>query len=135
MDIWERMGSEKSELVSIISDQYKSVNGCRPRGYNWEAFTMPELNAWLNNLNDEVEAMLESEAAEEMRLEKEHRARLQEIIDMGAGNIKTALKWMYGNETYYNSQCVQQVIWREGLLFTDYGQKLVNVLKNLVTYK
>ena len=46
---------EKVECLMWISDLYKDVYGCRPRGYNFEAWSFQELTDFVNDLSEEAE--------------------------------------------------------------------------------
>ena len=43
---------EKNECLMWVSDLYKDVYGCRPRGYNFEAWSFQELTDFINNLSE-----------------------------------------------------------------------------------
>ena len=53
----------------------------------------------------------------------------------GAGDRKTALSWITGQETFYHSQDVEHFVWEQGILFTQYGKKLIEDLLGIVEYK
>ena len=62
-------------------------------------------------------------------------ARIQDVIGLGAGDRKTALRWISSQETFYHEQSVEHFVWEQGVLFTDYGRKLVEELAEVVTYE
>lgn len=122
----------------LISDLHKDARGYRPVESFWEGW---------NELSDEdkqdvfdmlVEELKINEAAER-ELEKESitrfEARIQDVINLGAGDRKTALRWIASQETFYHMQCVEHFVWEIGILFTEYGRKLVKELAEVVTYK
>jgi len=56
------------------------------------------------------------------------------VIEAGAGNRINALRWMTSTETFYHSQDVERWVWKQGILFTDYGRELVKELESIVEY-
>jgi hypothetical protein len=111
------------------SDYYKSVYGVRPRER--------EFDVWVNMTYEEKEAHIEAlgvQLQDNERIQKEYEAkallkfkrRLQLIINTGAGNRETALRWLVQEEIFYSPQCVEQWVWELGIFFTDYGRALVN---------
>ena len=54
----------------------------------------------------------------------------------GAGDRQTALRWMLqpAGEVFYHRQDVEGWVYGHGILFTDYGRKLVDELIDLVTF-
>jgi hypothetical protein len=121
-----------------FSDLHKDVYGFRPRGalmQEWEDRTPRQKQELWNALCDELEENNKAEkAAKEVAIEK-FEARIQDVIGLGAGDRKTALRWISSQETFYHGQCVEHFVWEQGVLFTDYGRKLVKELADVVTYK
>jgi len=122
---------------NTFSDLFKDVNGFRPRGQlmeDWEDRTPRQKQELWNALCDEL---ADNEKAER-KLEKEQvatfEARIQDVIGLGAGDRETALRWIASQETFYHGQCVEHFVWEQGVLFTDYGRKLVKELAKVVTY-
>ena len=122
---------------NTFSDLFKEVNGFRPRGQlmeDWEDRTPRQKQELWNALGDEL---ADNEKAER-KLEKERvatfEARIQDVIGLGAGDRETALRWIASQETFYHGQCVEHFVWEQGVLFTDYGRKLVKELAKVVTY-
>ena len=56
------------------------------------------------------------------------------MIEAGAGNRITALRWMTSTETFYLEQDVEHWVWNQGILFTDYGRELVKELCTIVEF-
>ena len=81
-----------------------------------------------------VEAF-EAEEAHKKECLKKFEALVQETIANGAGNEETALRWLSQNDTFYHIQDIESWVWDHGILFTDYGRKLVKKLEGLVTFK
>jgi hypothetical protein len=122
----------------LISDFHKDVYGYRPRESfwnEWETLT-PTQKQTIWDEYDRVSELQAIEAkAQDERDIAEFEARVQDVINIGAGNRKTALKWITQSETFYHSQDVEHFVWEQGILFTAYGKQLVKDLLEVVNYK
>ena len=77
----------------------------------------------------------QEEKVQEQAAVEEFQARIEDVIGLGAGNRLTALSWITGQEKFYHSQDVESFVWEQGILFTDYGKKLVKELLTIVKYE
>jgi len=138
---WAEMGVftvedyKRHQVVGYISDAHKDAYGFRPRGYDWDAMTMDELNQWADELSEEVAREVERDEARKSKALAEFKSLVQNTIEMGAGDEETALRWLTQSEEFYHSQDVEHWVYNQGILFTDYGRELVNRLLNVVSYK
>jgi hypothetical protein len=57
------------------------------------------------------------------------------VIEAGAGNRINALRWMTSTETFYHVQDVEGWVYRQGILFTEYGRELVEELMEIVEFE
>lgn len=96
----EATQTRQEELVSIFWDMYKDAHGFRPR-HMWEALqtmTEAEIEADLDRLqiiitdNSRLRDIQEKAAAERLEL------RILGLIDIGAGDRATALRWIHEAE-------------------------------------
>ena len=121
-----------------FSDLHKDVYGFRPRGTlmeEWHERTPRQKQELWNALCDELEENTKREKIVEQECVNEFEARVQDVIELGAENRETALRWIVGSETFYHSQDVEHFVWEQGILFTDYGKQLVKDLCSIVEYK
>ena len=120
---------------NLFSDLHKDAYGFRPRYHRYYEASNDEKQEIWNDLC----ALLEQNEAQARQLEKERIAsfedRINDVIGLGAGNRKTALRWIASQETFYHGQCVEHFVWELGVLFTDYGRKLVEELAEVVEYE
>tara|TARA_B110000977_G_scaffold76553_1_gene103301 strand:- start:1694 stop:2101 length:408 start_codon:yes stop_codon:yes gene_type:complete len=122
----------------LISDFHKEVYGYRPRETfwnEWEKCTPSEKQkTW-----DEYARVSELQAIETKAKEASDvqvfEDRINDVIEIGAGDRKTALRWITDQETFYHGQDVEHFVWEKGILFTDYGKSLLEELYALVKYK
>ena len=122
----------------IISDLHKDVYGYRPREAfwaDWDNCTPAEKQKTWDEYCDALEANAIQEAVRETADIAKFEDRVQDVIAIGAGNRTTALEWIVGQETFYHIQDVEHFVWQQGILFTDYGKKLIKEIAAIVTYK
>lgn len=121
-----------------ISDFHKEVYGHRPSSeymQEWNASSPSQKQkVWDEYARINEIQMIESKAQEERDVAK-FEDRVQDVINIGAGNRKTALKWITEGETFYHSQDVEHFVWEQGILFTPYGRNLIKELLEIVKYK
>jgi len=121
-----------------FSDLHKDVYGFRPRGVildNWNILPAEQKQARWDQLCAELESNTIFEKQQEVKAVASFQARVQDVIELGAGNYTNALLWISGTETFYNVQDVEHFVWEQGILFTDYGKQLVKDLAAIVDYK
>jgi len=128
----------RQELISLFSDTHKDAYGFRPRMKNWDAYTDQELSDAI----DQHCATAQKEAAAEKQWEEERviefKAMVQRYInEFGAADEREAIKWWVDSldMKFYNGQCVEQLIWKEGLMYTTYGAYLLPIVNEFVTYE
>ena len=122
----------------LFSDLHKDVYGFRPRGVildNWNILPAEQKQARWDQLCAELESNTIFEKQQEVKAVARFQARVQDVIELGAGNYTNALLWISGTETFYSVQCVEHFVWEQGILFTDYGKQLVKDLAAIVEYK
>lgn len=78
--------------------------------------------------------MIESKAQEERDIVK-FEDRITDVMNIGAGDRKTALRWISDQETFYHEQDVEHFVWQQGVLFTSYGRQLIKDLLAIVKYE
>ena len=85
----------RQELQSMISDMFKDANGSRPRSYyDWDNMTEQDMQAEVKALGKQIEQQLADEKVWNDEQEQVMEKRIQQVIDYGAGDRKTALRWM-----------------------------------------
>ena len=128
----------ESTLDDCISDLHKEVYGYRPRGAYWDDWDnctpTQKQKTWDEYCRALEIQMAETKTQEEQDVAK-FEARVQDVIELGAGNYTNALLWIVGSETFYHEQDVEHFVWEQGILFTDYGKQLVKDLCKIVEYK
>lgn len=120
----------------LFSDFHKDAFGFRPRNHRfYDADTTPAEKQEIWDYTGRVmeQAIADEKAREEEDL-KSFEEEIESVISYGAGDRTTALRWMTQDETFYHSQDVESWVWNKGILFTDYGRKLVKELMDIVTF-
>ena len=121
-----------------FSDLHKDATGFRPSVgamQEWEDRTPRQKQELWNALCDEL---AQNEAAARIAEEeavKEFEQLVAKTISYGAEDRKAALRWITQTETFWHAQSVEHFVWEQGVLFTEYGRKLVDELIPLVTFK
>lgn len=64
-----RLQEERDQLLSDISDDFKSLNGFRPR-FSKEHLTLEQLQDWHNEIKADIARMMEDERNEELAHEQ-----------------------------------------------------------------
>ena len=119
---------------NIFSDLHKDAYGFRPRGHEYyEAAPARKQEIWVKVCED-LEVAQDEEARREQEAVAEFKAQITKVIEAGAGNRITALRWMTSTETFYLEQDVEHWVWNQGILFTDYGRELVKELCTIVEF-
>lgn len=124
--------AEKTECLMWISDLYKDVNGFRPRSYNFHEWSFQELTNFVNDLLDQADQEREFEKKQAQLAEVEFNKRIQEVIDLGAGDRKTALRWMLqgdmGDDESLDLYAVEYFTAIRGISHSKLGDKIENEL-------
>ena len=119
---------------NIFSDLHKDAYGFRPRGHEYyEAAPERKQEIWVR-VCDDLEASQEEESRREQEAVAEFKAQITRVIEAGAGNRITALRWMTSTETFYLEQDVEHWVFNQGFLFTAYGRELVEELCTIVEF-
>ena len=64
-------GQERADLASYISDTFKAINGVRPSWWDLREWSLDDLRAEANTLQDEVVESIMRDRAEEARRQQE----------------------------------------------------------------
>ena len=117
----------------LFSDFHKDAYGFRPRGHEFYTATPARKQEIWDNVQQAFLQRQVEEAEEEARALREFEAEIASIIEAGAGDRTTALRWMTEEDTFYHSQDIEHWVYNQGILFTDAGRALVEELKSIVT--
>ncbi len=121
-----------------ISDLHKDARGFRPFGAFVEDWTQSDKDTkqsiW-DGLIQELCLREQEEAHFEAECLADFKAQITKVIEAGAGNRINALRWMTSTETFYHVQDVEGWVYRQGILFTEYGRELVEELMEIVEFE
>ena len=120
---------DRSEVLSYISDLYKDVNGVRPRFYNFHEWSDSELEAFTDKLIAQLKENEELERLQEEADVKRFQDQVQKTIELGAGDRKTALKWLFSSEEYDQGEYVTDwdvdgFLYSQGIVHSDFGKEV-----------
>ena len=138
---------------NVFSDLHKEVYGFRPRGVimdNWNSMAPAEKQVRWDQLCEELASNAEFDRVQELvdqiavmdsdqldllaKAVAQVEQDIKAYMKLGAPNRESALRWMTQTETFHNSQCVEGWVWKQGILFTAYGKRLVTELLQIVEY-
>ena len=127
---------EKNECLMWISDLYKDVYGTRPRNWDFEIMSFEELTDFVNSLSEQAEEQSRQEQEWAKKCIAEFKKSLQNIIDSGAGDRETALRWMLqgdmGDDTQLDLYAIEYFTMKRGIDYTPYGDALEKELTQIV---
>ena len=120
---------KRNEVLSWISDLYKDVNGVRPRFYNFNEWSDSELEAFTDKLIAQLKENEELERLQEETDVKRFQDQVQKTIELGAGDRKTALRWLFSSEEYDQGEYVTDwdvdgFLYRKGIVHSDLGKEV-----------
>ena len=118
---------------NIFSDFHKDAYGFRPRNHEFYTATPARKQEIWDSVGRAFDIRQEEEAEEEARALREFISSLESIIEAGAGDRTTALRWLTEGDTFYGRQDVEHWVYKQGILFTDEGRALVEELMSIVT--
>lgn len=118
----------------LFSDFHKDAYGFRPRDHEFYSAAPERKQEIWDATGRQLDRTMQEEAEMADEALAEFKAQITKVIEAGAGNRINALRWMTSNEEFYHSQDVESWVYSQGILFTDYGKKLVDELKEVVTY-
>lgn len=88
---WDTM-THKEQLAAIHYDFYKDVHGIRPRWYNYDAMTVEELQAELDQLSKEAEVQAREEEIRQKKAIVHFEDQLNNLAD--SADAVTATRWL-----------------------------------------
>ena len=85
-------GESRQNLLAIYSDMHKDAYGFRPRG-EWTNMSTEALISDMEYFGKLIDASVAEEAIAEAKAVEALEARLASLIEMGAQNRATAMRW------------------------------------------
>lgn len=124
--------TEEEQLFTYISDTHKSAYGYRPRG-KYNGLSVEELREELEFLRGVAQEQMNYEKQMERESYERFLSNLQSVIESGAGDEETALRWMIEAED--DLMDAGHFMWRHGFSqYSDYGRELKQKIEPLITY-
>jgi len=125
--------TKRESMIQIYSDFHKDAYGFRPQGVNYSEFSLEELEEDFASFKSLCES---NERDEEARCEyasAEFEKRVEAVIDMGAGDRETALRWILdsydGSDMMYGMEGFVSYVMCMGV--NDYAKELAIELEPL----
>ena len=127
--------NERQDLQCYIYEGHKDAYGVKGRHYDFSSMSLEDLRKEADRIEIAIDEAVAAEKTQEEESIKKFQARIADIMACGAGNRKNALRWMTQTETFYSSQDVEHYVYKQGILFTDFGTELLKELMDIVTFK
>lgn len=114
----------RDDLVEYIYDTYKEIHNIKPRWVDFDAMSYEELDTWGRQLAAEAEAAWAQTQIDRAEALAEFEAAVLRVIDAGAEDRFTALRWMAqaaGAECYLS---VESMMYDADILFCKNSNEL-----------
>lgn len=109
---------DRETLIEIIWEGCYAANGIKPRWMNFDEMSIEQLRKDAEYYSNAADAQIELEAQQLIEAEEELEAEIARVIELGAGDRETALRWMIQDVNFYTEQDVEHWFWNRGLLFS-----------------
>ena len=130
-----KTNTEYTYSEELFSDFHKDTYGFRPRNHEFYSATPERKQEIWDRMGRTFEIAQAEEAEREAQALEEFKAEIESMISNGAKDRSMALRWMTQDQTFYDSEDVEDWVWSKGISeFTDYGRKLVKELMDIVTF-
>lgn len=121
---------------NIVSDLHKDAYGFRPGADFWSDWTSAssktKQTVW-DGLLVALERSIERDHEEAAVAAKEFMDRIEKMIEYGAADYETALRWIVDAEgPFENEQDIEHFVWKQGLLSCEFGRKLIEDIKGIM---
>ena len=136
LDHWAEMGVKsvadlkRYDLISYISDESKTAYGFRTR-CDWDQMSLEDLE----KMADQISQDAESEMARQRENEEYAAARLEALIsdtiEMGAGDRKTAIRWILEGENMMEEWDMGYIEYSFGLKYRTYDDEFREVIREV----
>ena len=132
-----RTFTERETLEIYIYESHKDAFGTKGRHYDFASMSLEELKKEADWISKRVaERIAEDQILAERAIEA-FKSQVTRVREAGAPDYDTALRWLYEAAPYYkdatawHEQEIEQWVWSQGFLFTDYGKQVVERLMSI----
>jgi len=117
----------------LYSDFHKDAYGFRPAKDDTFYTATPERKQVIWNLvAEQFEYKQNEEKLEDARSVAQFKDWVDSMIQNGAKDEETALRWIVEDRDFQNEMDVEHFVWEQGILFTDYGKQVCRTLCNML---
>jgi hypothetical protein len=117
----------------LYSDFHKDAYGFRPQANDPFYTATPERKQVIWNLvAEQYEFKQNEEELEDARSVAQFKDWVNSMIDNGAKDEETALRWIVEDRDFQNEMDLEHFVWEQGILFTDYGKQILRTLSNML---
>ena len=109
---------QRGQLLSDISDAHKDAYGFRPRTDS-SNMSDEQIDAWYDDVCADANRVFEEETQQNVKSLSAWNVRLNKIMEMGAGDRITAIKW---DMQAYNTTSADDYCWEANIPFEAIGE-------------
>ena len=119
----------REEMIQIYSDFHKDAYGFRPRGIDYDAMSLEDLEADFARFAQVCKENAEAESAAEAKAVEAFNESVKKTIALGAGNERTALRWLADAGVVDSGWDIDFYLWKLGIsTYSPAGKAIHNKL-------
>lgn len=136
LDHWAECGVKSIEdlnrydLISYISDESKTAYGYRTR-CDWDSMSLAELEAMADTIERAAEAAIRERQEDEARCAAKFEELIADTIEMGAGDRKTAIRWILEGEGLLEEWDMGYIEYKFGLKYHTYDEEFREICREV----
>jgi hypothetical protein len=105
----------REEMIQIYSDFHKDAYGFRPRGIDYDSMSLEDLEADFARFAEVCKENAEAEAVAEAKAVEAFNESVKKTIALGAGNERTALRWLADAGVVDSGWDIDFYLWKLGI--------------------
>lgn len=116
-----------SNLSLWYYEGYKDVHGVKARWCDYTALPIATLETMLDSLDRERETYFLNKDREESDNAKKIEELIEKMLDVGANDRETAIRWYLQTFKLYNKYSLEEVMFSHGINpYSKFGQPIMN---------
>ena len=108
---------ERSDLEIFIYEEHKTAFGCKGRHYDFASMSLEELKKEADYIASAAQEQMKLEKQAEERATIELEKRITDMVALGAGDRKTALKWIIDADGLNDEYDFEYILWNWGVRY------------------
>lgn len=125
-DVYSLNDMERYDLAAYITDESKSAYGYKVR-VDFRDHSLEELERWADRVSGDSQEQAEREAQWQEDAAAELETLISENLEMGAGDRKTAIRWILEAEGALQEMDMGYIEYSFGLKYGTYAEEFQSV--------